>query len=263
MSSPENDRIVGLALDDAPRSADDPAAIQREIEETRSQMTTTLNAIEQKLSPRQITNEVFDTVRDAVLGTGDGSNDMLQMIRNNPIPGALVGLGLGWMIFSNRGRAIASDVYGASARWLPQGRQGTNGSGNGLLHRAAVAASDVGERARETTAQVSEKARALAGTATRPTARLAEDNPLLVGAVGVILGATIAVVLPMTRRENEVLGDAQAELVERAEDIGREVVDRARTVAETAGRAAVDVVERELGTPSRGTRANGKPNPLN
>jgi hypothetical protein len=86
-----------------------------------------------------------------------------------------------------------------------------------------------------------------------------QDNPLAVGAVGAVIGALIGMILPMSRREQTWLVEAQTDLVDQARDLGRDAVARAGDVARQAGRAAVSVVERELGvTQSRGNgRSDG------
>src|SRR5262250_3326715 len=78
---------------------DDPERIERQIAETRNNMTGTLTELERRLSARQITTDVFDALREAMVGTGEGSKDMIDLVRKNPIPAALIGIGLGWMIF--------------------------------------------------------------------------------------------------------------------------------------------------------------------
>src|SRR5258708_36846189 len=113
---------------EAPSGAD-PERIERQIEETRNHMTSTLTELERKLSARQITNDVFDALRDAVIGTGEGSKDMIDMVRRNPIPAALIGLGIGWMVFGTTRRANAAPATTAATRHPEGAARGANGSG--------------------------------------------------------------------------------------------------------------------------------------
>jgi hypothetical protein len=87
------------------------------------------------------------------------------------------------------------------------------------------------------------------------TGAMMQDNPLAVGALGVVIGALVGAILPMSRRESEWLAEAQQQVVDQAAAMGREAVERARDVAQEAGRAAVQVVERELGVDK--PRTNG------
>jgi hypothetical protein len=67
-----------------------------------------------------------------------------------------------------------------------------------------------------------------------------ERNPLIIGAIGVMTGALIAALLPMSQVENELLGQTRDELWQRAEDFGEEAVQRVREAATEAATRAVD-----------------------
>lgn len=113
----------------------DTLELQREIERTRAEMSATIDAIQEQLSPQHIAEQVGErvrhqideakaTVRDATIGkaeaimrdAGDTMNEarytLMDTIRQNPIPAAMVGIGLGWL-FMNRssGRPRHSTRY--------------------------------------------------------------------------------------------------------------------------------------------------------
>src|SRR5579875_3678122 len=52
-------------------NTDDPDAIRDDIEETRSQLGDTIDAIQEKLSPQRITRQVTDSVREATIGKAE------------------------------------------------------------------------------------------------------------------------------------------------------------------------------------------------
>jgi ElaB/YqjD/DUF883 family membrane-anchored ribosome-binding protein len=110
----------------APDSAE-TARIRAEIERTRAEMSGTIDAIQDKLSPQHIAEQVrhtvheqFEeakaTVRDATIGkaetlmrdaserVSDVRYTLSDTVRTNPIPAAMVAIGLGWL-FMNRGSA--------------------------------------------------------------------------------------------------------------------------------------------------------------
>ncbi|MGH8721675.1 MAG: hypothetical protein ACREU4_06805, partial [Burkholderiales bacterium] len=104
---------------------------------------------------------------------------VLRMARENPVPAALVGLGLAWLLKERR------QAEGTPAKHPLQQR----------THRAS-------QRARR------------AGTTLRS---FFDDNPLI-GAAGVlVLGATVGALLPRTQKEDRLMGQARDELVGRAE----------------------------------------------
>lgn len=125
----------------APDDNADPEEIRAHIEQTRAEMSETLEAIQQRLTPeaikdqavdkvkdatdtakemareavREATQQVKDTVRAATIGRveqmANYTNEtvrhkgggMLETIRQNPIPAALAAIGIGWLFFKGRG----------------------------------------------------------------------------------------------------------------------------------------------------------------
>lgn len=85
------------------------ADIERDIEQTRAEMSSTIDEIEERLSPRHIrrqirnsVNDTIDTVQDRFspsnlthAARGAGRN-MFESIKENPIPAILTGIGLAW-----------------------------------------------------------------------------------------------------------------------------------------------------------------------
>jgi len=83
-----------------------------------------------------------------------------------------------------------------------------------------------------------------------------DREPLILGAVGVAVGAAIGAMLPRTSLEDEYLGEARDQLLEDATEAAREQLDRAQTVAENTWEAARDEMEAQGLTPDElGERA--------
>jgi len=102
----------------------DTEAIVADIEETRAELFGTIESLEERLSPdalkeqaRELMQDAGDQVREATIGRAqEALNDttrsirgmgeiMFDTIRNNPIPSAMVGLGLGWLWFQGQNSA--------------------------------------------------------------------------------------------------------------------------------------------------------------
>ncbi len=120
----EMNRELGAAAD-ATNDTDDPAEIRAEIEQTRSQMGETIDAIQARLNPqhlgeqvkeqvREQFHEVTATVRDATIGraeemvrnAGESITEarygLMETIKHNPVPAAMAAIGLGWLFMGRR-----------------------------------------------------------------------------------------------------------------------------------------------------------------
>jgi ElaB/YqjD/DUF883 family membrane-anchored ribosome-binding protein len=80
--------------------------IEGEIEHTRSEMRETLDAIQRRLTPGQIMDEVVTYFRQ---GPGAFASNLGRTVRDNPIPVALVGAGLAWLAMSGSRRRLSRD----------------------------------------------------------------------------------------------------------------------------------------------------------
>lgn len=104
--------------------ADDPAGLEAQIEQTRRDMGETIDAIQARLDPEllkfkaeqrveQAVDRAKDEVYDATIGrVGDATeratrtvtdwrDNVLETIKDNPFPAALVGIGLGWLLMES------------------------------------------------------------------------------------------------------------------------------------------------------------------
>ena len=206
----------------------------------------------------------------------------LDVVRANPIPVALIGLGVAWLISNNTGMTdrvagTASDMgrrvsdtasritdigerYGpprrrAGHRRGPKSRarelrrprarayrhpmvdrDGENSSG--WVHQMSDQASGALRSARDTSGALLNRVGSYAGA--DGVSDMFERNPLIIGAIGLMTGAIIAALVPISHIENELLGETRDEFWQRAEDFGEEAVQRVREAATDAATRAVD-----------------------
>ena len=92
------------------------AFLRAEIRETRERMSGTLDELSDRLNPTRIKTQVKENIREATVGrvenmarnAADRVNEtrhgMMDTIRENPIPAAMVGIGLGWLLFGGKRR---------------------------------------------------------------------------------------------------------------------------------------------------------------
>jgi len=77
-----------------------PEQIEQEISATRAEIDETLVALQNKLSPGQLLDQVLGYAKD---GGGEFAANFGRTVRDNPVPVALLGLGVGWLMMSGRG----------------------------------------------------------------------------------------------------------------------------------------------------------------
>jgi ElaB/YqjD/DUF883 family membrane-anchored ribosome-binding protein len=92
------------------------AFLRAEIRETRERMSETLDQLSDRLNPTRLKMQVKENIREATVGrvenmarnardrVTEGGHGIVDRIRENPIPAAMVGIGLGWLIFGGRHR---------------------------------------------------------------------------------------------------------------------------------------------------------------
>lgn len=189
--------------------------IRAEIVETRERMSDTLDEIGERLNPHvireQVTERVKDGIRDATIGrmehmarsaadkVSDTRSSMADTIRDNPIPAAMVAVGLGWLIWNGRsdrqqgsrglaagrsaygGPYAAGYAYGGSNPYTGVGDYAGGAYGSGESERGAMERAR--ERAGEATDSVKERAHELADRAHDVAGTVAERTHDLAGTV--------------------------------------------------------------------------------
>ena len=255
---------MGERIDDT--SAEDPATIRADIRETRERLGDTIEEIGERLNPNRLKEQVKENIRDATIGrvrtmaqdtvarVDDTRQSITNTIRENPVPAAMIGVGLGWLIWNGRqqgssgGRSRYASGTARSAD-VANGYSGTEFSGPYAEPSAAFAASGgaagsgggIGENVRQTAGQLADRAQNVAGTVadqtrtqTRRVQEQFRESPLAIGTATLALGLAAGLAIPATRREAELVGDARDRLVDRVRDAARDTKDKVQHVAERA-----------------------------
>lgn len=108
----------------------------------------------------------------------------------------------------------------------------------GWVHQVSDQASGALRSARDTSGALLNRVGSYAGAG--GVSETFERNPLIIGAIGVMTGALIAALVPLSDVENDLLGETRDDLWQRAEDLGEEAVQRVREAATEAAVRAVD-----------------------
>jgi hypothetical protein len=70
--------------------------IRAEIERTRAEMDETIDALDRKLTPREVAMEAWDRIKGS---SSNGAHKLWQVAREHPGPAALLGVGAGWLVY--------------------------------------------------------------------------------------------------------------------------------------------------------------------
>jgi ElaB/YqjD/DUF883 family membrane-anchored ribosome-binding protein len=229
----------------------DPATLEREIDQTRANMDRTLGALERKFSPGQLLDQAMEFARD---NGGEFANNLGRSVKENPVPALLTAVGIAWMVASsNRPKPSMADAYDDDAGDYKEGltdkAQRLKASAEGTLSEAGQRVKSAAERARQKLAgtkdTVSGGLRRTSSTAQVQTQRVREgfnslltEQPLLLGALGIAVGAAIGAALPATEQEDRLFGSARDKALSEVKQRGTETYEQVRDKANAVGEEA-------------------------
>lgn len=158
-----------------------PEEIESDIERTRADFSSTIDAIQRKLSP----SAMMDDAVDYALSTTPGafSMNLVNQVRDNPIPVALIGIGIAWLMASGRTSQAMDSSYQRGSRslrrpmsdgmyqddYLAARDYGVDGQSEGVMQQMASKASGAAEGIKDTASQVGQR---ISNTASSVTDKL-------------------------------------------------------------------------------------------
>lgn len=153
------------------------AATSRDIQETKARISAAAGTVRDRIRPRALLNPVRSRLRETL---GEGGEKILDGFRENPIPLALTGIGLGWLILR--------DLRGTERK----AGQGTAG--------------DAAQKVRDAAAAVPGKVKEGVRKTSDWFSGMLEDNPLLL-ALGVLAaGMAVGLSFPAGEKEEATAG---------------------------------------------------------
>lgn len=78
-----------------------------------------------------------------------------------------------------------------------------------------------------------------------------EERPLALGAAAIALGVVAGLMIPSTRKEDELMGETRDRLMERAKDLGEDALEKGKQVATVAVDTLKEEAERQDLTPEK------------
>jgi ElaB/YqjD/DUF883 family membrane-anchored ribosome-binding protein len=188
-------------------------------------------------------SEVTDNVAEV---TKDAGASAVRIVRENPVPFMLIGSGIALLIV-NQFRNGSNGENGAT---VPSANLGdvTSPPSPGLMDKAQTAVGDAVSKLQDTASDIADKTRTQVsqlGTQVKKGARQAghqfrhnlRERPLVVGAVAMAVGALVALSIPTTEVEQEYLGEARDNLIDKAEDVAKDAMKKVETKVTEATQA--------------------------
>ena len=265
-TEPDESYVASESSDDI---SEDTEQIRADIEDTRAEMSQTINEIQERLSPEHLMGQVKETVREATIGKVERVMDKVadatepareavgragtaiketgmsvaDSMWRNPIPVALIGLGLGMLVMRSY-RGNGGDYQ--MTRTTPRRRQSVSSGQTQYGTQYGTSLNDVKETASDlanrstaalsgTLSDLSTKAKDSVSTAGTWFSQTLRENPLAIGAVAVAAGTAVGLALPSTRIESEYVGEASEKLVDKAQEVARDAIHKVQSAAQQMG----------------------------
>jgi hypothetical protein len=222
---------------------------------------------------RHMAESAGETAQDMMRSTRHATSGIVEGARQNPIPALMIGVGIAWLLVDRTRNHDTGRRYRNTSRsqdWRRYGASGTSdryyrsqnvagGTGVDLDDDAEYGYAEYGsnytygdDRSSSGISRVTERASGMADNARNSLRRstrgaqngfqrLLRDNPLLVGAAAIVAGAAVGAALPETERENELMGETRDSMIDKAQELARNIPV---TVQEAAGEAVKTVAEK-------------------
>ncbi|MGX0890313.1 ElaB/YqjD/DUF883 family membrane-anchored ribosome-binding protein [Pseudomonas sp. ADAK2 TE3594] len=228
-------------------AAKSPETIEREIDAQRENIGHIVDALESKFTPGQMFDQAL------LLMQSNGSTFLTNLgtsVRNNPVPAVLTSVGLMWLMMSQnrpptpREYRVEPDVDWADD--LAEGLADGMDSARQRLHNTTDSLKDSYQAVKGKAANLSDSlhaktdhlSHAVHDTSDRLARRthemgdqfshLLKEQPLMMAAVGIAVGALLGAALPTTATERRYLGRTSASLTGKVKQQAREGYEAVR-----------------------------------
>jgi hypothetical protein len=231
--------------------SDDPEVIRAQIEQTRANMTRTVNSIQEKLAPQRLAQQAKDTIREATIGKVEEmahtasrkanrwSSNLTETIKQNPVPAALIGIGLGWLLMKGSNGEEKRNEYHYYPDSEGNYRLYTSDEWNGPYYDER-SRSRVGSAAHAVQERAGEMASSMAGTARNAANTVADTASSAASTVADTASNAASTVAGTARNAVSTVADTASNAASAVADTARSA---ASTVADTASSAAHTVAD--------------------
>ncbi len=252
-----------------------PDQLEHEARAHLDRAVAAAEAIRDRVTGLNIAGNALDVTKEA---GGAFAVNFGRAVRDNPVPAALLGIGLVWLAAAGRnGNGVEDDesegpIYEATpvgyeahpggiydATEIPEepvarslGAAAVNEQAARFAdaaaeraHRAREAAEDFADDAGGRVRRSARRVASVAGRAAEDAVEYGKAHPVWVAVGALAVGAAVAALLPRTRRENRTMGEAADDTRRYVREQAEEAAARAKDAARRAAGAARETVETE------------------
>ncbi|MBA3440061.1 MAG: hypothetical protein H0T92_09370 [Pyrinomonadaceae bacterium] len=176
---------------------------------------------------------------------------VVDTVRQNPLPAALMGLGLSWLLmnmYQGRKRSVGYKTGRSVDEPMSSRESGpsqqppivlpTQSTVGDILGDAQEFASSVASRTQDQVSTLASRVQHGVRWVGHQYQQSLLENPLAAGAAALTLGSAIGLALPSTQAEDKLMGKAHEDLMRKVDEATHGTVQKVRDVAGEAGRAA-------------------------
>lgn len=204
------------------------AQLEREAEQTRSQLAQTLDELRERITPGQLVDQAVDYAKDS--GGGMFVRNLGRQTTANPLPVALIGAGVAWLMMANGRRpASAASIDRAAETAIERARRSMTETGAQIKESGRQAKAQAGQTWADASERVSDWTSDTGGMS--GTERLREA----------------------TDRTTAAAGQSVRDATARAREAAASLSDGASSAYETAKSRASDNYERVAGQAKEAT----------
>ncbi|MHC8361661.1 DUF3618 domain-containing protein [Pseudomonas sp. LS2P72] len=217
-----------------------PEQIEREIDAQRASIGNIVDRLESKFTPGQMVDQAWGMMQN------NGStflNNLGTSVRNNPVPAVLTSVGLLWLMMSQNRPPVPQTGYRTGpdqvGEWVDDIAEGFD-SAREQMHQTSDTLKEGYQSLKDKATHLSDNVGAATQTVNhalhnagdrlaRNTQvlgqqfnQLLKEQPLVVAATGIALGALLGAVLPTTATEQRYMGRTSAGLIDKVKKQAQE-----------------------------------------
>jgi hypothetical protein len=235
------------------------AQLERESEEARTDVVETLDQLRARASPGQLVDQFVDYAR-----RGSGAlffRNLGRQVVDNPLPVTLVGAGLAWLMIQSaaggttRPQRSAGDALGTVREGIGDAMSTAADSVRAAGAGIGDSMGDAADSASAAVRRIRDGASSAYGAATHAAARrgatsasvgrgvaagsrrvaeFSREQPLVMGGIGIALGAALGAALPFSEAEDQLMGEASDEVKGATQRLAREAMAQGKGAYEEA-----------------------------